>query len=161
MVAAQARKDLTLKLNDHAHGEQQVPQGHLQMWDHILTSLYELDYEPADKGIKGDDHGRKHRHNKKGREKWCKTLLHALHRVHDTNVKLRSFERGLISKDGIKDREWCKHLGVGPGKWLGYGATTFPGLTEAIIYDNDKKAAGHELKRLCGLIKNMVQNLAV
>jgi N-acetylated-alpha-linked acidic dipeptidase len=35
------------------------------------------------------------------------------------NKKLRSFEQGFISEEGIKDREWYRHLGVAPGKWLG------------------------------------------
>lgn len=40
-------------------------------------------------------------------------------RVQVANHKLIAFERGFISKEGIKDREWYKHLGVAPGKWLG------------------------------------------
>jgi len=43
----------------------------------------------------------------------------AVKRVRNVNKKLVSFERGLISKDGIPAREWFKHLGVAPGKWLG------------------------------------------
>ena len=46
-------------------------------------------------------------------------LIKAAKRVSSANRKLISFERGFISKDGIKDREWYKHLGVAPGKWLG------------------------------------------
>jgi N-acetylated-alpha-linked acidic dipeptidase len=46
-------------------------------------------------------------------------LLRAVKRVRAVNKKLISFERGFISKDGIKDREWYRHLGVAPGKWLG------------------------------------------
>jgi hypothetical protein len=29
-----------------------------------------------------------------------------------------------LSEEGIRDREWYKHKGTAPGKWLGYGATT-------------------------------------
>ena len=46
-------------------------------------------------------------------------LLKAIKRVQAVNRKLIGFERGFISKEGIKDREWYKHLGVAPGKWLG------------------------------------------
>jgi N-acetylated-alpha-linked acidic dipeptidase len=46
-------------------------------------------------------------------------LLHAVKRVQVVNKKLILFERGFISEDGIKDREWYRHLGVAPGKWLG------------------------------------------
>jgi N-acetylated-alpha-linked acidic dipeptidase len=35
------------------------------------------------------------------------------------NKKLVGFEKGFISKDGIPDREWYKHLAIAPGKWLG------------------------------------------
>lgn len=48
-----------------------------------------------------------------------KKLHEAVKRVHVANKKLAAFEKGLISEDGIKDREWYKHLGVAPGKWLG------------------------------------------
>ena len=48
-----------------------------------------------------------------------KKLHKAVKRVQAANSKLVAFERGLISKEGIKDREWFKHLGVAPGKWLG------------------------------------------
>jgi hypothetical protein len=33
-------------------------------------------------------------------------------------------EHRFLSEQGIKDREWYKHKGTAPGKWLGYGATT-------------------------------------
>ena len=40
-------------------------------------------------------------------------------RIQAVNAKSSAFERGLISAEGIKDREWYKHLAVAPGKWLG------------------------------------------
>lgn len=46
-------------------------------------------------------------------------LIKAAREVRAVNQHLATFERGFISKDGIKDREWYKHLGVAPGKWLG------------------------------------------
>ena len=45
--------------------------------------------------------------------------IEAAQRVQRANAKLVAFERGFISEDGIKEREWYKHLGVAPGKWLG------------------------------------------
>lgn len=51
--------------------------------------------------------------------KLLKKLIKAAKRVRAVNQKLVAFERGFISEDGIKDREWYKHLGVAPGKWLG------------------------------------------
>jgi N-acetylated-alpha-linked acidic dipeptidase len=40
-------------------------------------------------------------------------------RIQAVNAKSSAFERGFISTEGIKDREWYKHLAVAPGKWLG------------------------------------------
>lgn len=46
-------------------------------------------------------------------------LRAAAKRVYTVNKKLSAFERGFLSEEGIKDREWYKHLAVAPGKWLG------------------------------------------
>ncbi len=46
-------------------------------------------------------------------------FLKAARRVSAANRKLIEFERGFIHEEGIKDREWYRHLGVAPGKWLG------------------------------------------
>jgi N-acetylated-alpha-linked acidic dipeptidase len=46
-------------------------------------------------------------------------LIKAAKAVRKINKKLASFERGFIHEGGIKDREWYRHLGVAPGKWLG------------------------------------------
>jgi len=46
-------------------------------------------------------------------------LIKAAKRVRRVNQKLAAFERGFISKEGIRNREWYKHLGVAPGLWLG------------------------------------------
>ncbi|KAI6047507.1 hypothetical protein EDC04DRAFT_2864564 [Pisolithus marmoratus] len=86
-------------------------------------------------------------------------LLKALERVKAVNRILIAFERGFISRDGIKGREWFKHLGVAPGKWLGYGATTLPGITEAITLDGDPVAVAHEIERLKGAIDNLVERI--
>ena len=46
-------------------------------------------------------------------------FLKAAKRVQRVNAKLSAFERGFISEEGIKGREWYKHLIVAPGKFLG------------------------------------------
>ncbi|KZT29237.1 Zn-dependent exopeptidase [Neolentinus lepideus HHB14362 ss-1] len=86
-------------------------------------------------------------------------LLRAVKRVREANKKLVAFERGLISEDGIKDREWYKHLGVAPGKWLGYGATTLPALTESITIENNARMAKYEAIRLKELIDGLTAKL--
>lgn len=94
-------------------------------------------------------------------ELWERRLLQALEPVRAVNGKLIAFERAFISKDGIKGREWFKHLGVAPGKWLGYGATTLPGITEAISFDGDPVAVAHEIERLKSAIDGLVEKIRV
>lgn len=53
-----------------------------------------------------------------------KKLVKAAKRIVKVNKKIMAFERGFISEDGIKDREWYKNLGVAPGKWLGKSFVT-------------------------------------
>jgi N-acetylated-alpha-linked acidic dipeptidase len=52
-------------------------------------------------------------------------LIKAIQQVQAVNKRLIAFERGFISKDGIKGREWYKHLGVAPGRWLGESVHLF------------------------------------
>ncbi|KAJ3537181.1 hypothetical protein NMY22_g5696 [Coprinellus aureogranulatus] len=84
-----------------------------------------------------------------------KKIKKAVKRIQAVNKKLIAFERGFISKDGIKDREWFKHLAVAPGKWLGYGATTLPGLTEAIVYERNATLVKYESDRLIELLDRL------
>jgi hypothetical protein len=85
-------------------------------------------------------------------------VFKAAQAVRRVNAKLAGFERGFIHVDGIKDREWFRHLGVAPGKWLGYGATTFPALTEALDEKNLTLATG-EAKRLVKLVHDLAKFL--
>ena len=62
--------------------------------------------------------------------RFVKKFIKAAKRVQKTNKKLVAFERGFIHEDGIKDREWYRHLGVVPGKWLGMS-----GLISVIVRD--------------------------
>lgn len=41
----------------------------------------------------------------------------------------------------------------------GYGATTLPGVTEALVFDKDLTLAQHEAKRLEGLINQLTNNI--
>ncbi|KAG1727082.1 Zn-dependent exopeptidase [Suillus paluster] len=88
-------------------------------------------------------------------------FVRAAKRVRVANQKLAAFERGFISEDGIKDREWFKHLGVAPGKHTGYAPTTLPGLTEAILIEEDLDLAEYEAARLTTLIENLADFLEV
>ncbi|PCH41196.1 Zn-dependent exopeptidase [Wolfiporia cocos MD-104 SS10] len=94
-------------------------------------------------------------------DKLRKQLEHAVRRVRAVNKKLVAFERGFIHPDGIKDREWYRHLGVAPGKWLGYGATTLPGLTEAVVFEADAEQAQFEAQRVTELLQQLAEEIKV
>ncbi|CAE6501065.1 unnamed protein product [Rhizoctonia solani] len=68
------------------------------------------------------------------------------------NKKLYKFEGGFISKAGLPGRQWYRHMIVAPGKWIGYGATTFPSLTEAITVYHDPDLAAQQVERLARLL---------
>ncbi|KAF9265376.1 Zn-dependent exopeptidase [Marasmius fiardii PR-910] len=84
-------------------------------------------------------------------------FLKAAKRLVRANKKILTFERGFLHPDGIKDRQWYRHLGVAPGKWLGYGATTFPALTEAIVFDKDETAVREEVLRLVQVLASLTE----
>ncbi|KAI9000854.1 Zn-dependent exopeptidase [Trametes punicea] len=98
--------------------------------------------------------GKKHRFPVKKFKKAAK-------RVRAVNQKLKAFERGFIHEDGIKDREWYRNLDIAPGKWLGYGATTFPALTEAFTIEKNATMARYEAKRLQKLIEKLAHQIKV
>jgi len=105
------------------------------------------------------EHNHHHKHNGDHEHKGLRKLIRAVKEVQTVNKKLSSFERGFISEEGIPDREWYRHLGVAPGKWLGYGATTFPALTEAITIEKNSTLATREVERLVQLLKNIAESL--
>lgn len=71
----------------------------------------------------GEDQRWRHHSGHKSGHGHCrgglKEVIRAAKHVRDVNRRLYKFEQGFISEDGIKDREWYRHLGVAPGKWLG------------------------------------------
>ncbi|KAI0722737.1 Zn-dependent exopeptidase [Earliella scabrosa] len=86
-------------------------------------------------------------------------FIEAAKRVQRANARLVAFERGFISEEGIKDREWYKHLGVAPGKWLGYGATTLPSVTEAITIEGNATLAEQEASRVAALLDKLAETI--
>ncbi|EPQ27743.1 uncharacterized protein PFL1_04880 [Pseudozyma flocculosa PF-1] len=87
-----------------------------------------------------------------------RAIRHVLGRVRRLNEKVRLFEQGFIDPQGLPGRTWYKHLGVAPGRWLGYGATTLPGLTESITLDGGR-GAQHEADRLAKHLEAMARRL--
>ncbi|KZO93188.1 Zn-dependent exopeptidase [Calocera viscosa TUFC12733] len=90
-----------------------------------------------------------------------KALIRAAKRVRKINKQLMGFERAFISPQGLRHREWYKNVLVAPGIWLGYGATTFPGLTEAFTIDKSSSLAQSEAERLTELISGAAEGLKV
>ncbi|TFL05937.1 hypothetical protein BDV98DRAFT_648051 [Pterulicium gracile] len=88
-------------------------------------------------------------------------FIKAAKRLGTANKKIAAFEQGFISEEGIKGREWYRHLGVAPGKWLGYGATTFPAITEALTIDKNATLAQQEADRLTKLIHELIKTIKV
>ncbi|KAF8920531.1 hypothetical protein CPB85DRAFT_1271746 [Mucidula mucida] len=86
-------------------------------------------------------------------------MLRVQERVRAINAKLVAFERGFISKDGIPGREWFKNIIISPAKWGGYGATTFPALTESITEDKSVTFAQHEAERLSRLFEALAEKI--
>ncbi|KAI0660807.1 Zn-dependent exopeptidase [Cubamyces menziesii] len=88
-------------------------------------------------------------------------FIRAAERVQRANAKLVAFERGFISEEGIEGREWYRHLGVAPGRWLGYGATTFPSITEALTFERNATLAEEEASRVSALLDKLAETIAV
>ncbi|KAI0638366.1 Zn-dependent exopeptidase [Trametes polyzona] len=86
-------------------------------------------------------------------------LFWATWHVRQANERLMRFERGFISEDGLEGREWYRHLGVAPGKWLGYGATTLPAVTEALTIERNVTLAEEEAGRLASLLEDLAHRL--
>ncbi|KAG8806404.1 hypothetical protein FRC18_006110 [Serendipita sp. 400] len=79
--------------------------------------------------------------------------------IREISIRLGRFEQGFLSETGIKDREWYRHLGVAPGKWLGYGATPFPALSEAITIERNATLAAIEVGRLVTVVETLTSTL--
>ncbi|CAE6414378.1 unnamed protein product [Rhizoctonia solani] len=75
------------------------------------------------------------------------------------NNKLFNFEGGFISEAGLPGREWYRHMIVAPGKWIGYGATTFPSLAEAVTVYHDPDVASQQVERLTQLLHKLADFL--
>ncbi|KAI0375832.1 Zn-dependent exopeptidase [Pilatotrama ljubarskyi] len=88
-------------------------------------------------------------------------FVKAARRVQRANAKLVAFERGFIDEKGIEGREWYRHLGVAPGKWLGYGATTLPSITEALTFELNATLAEQEASRVSALLDKLTETIKV
>ena len=62
-------------------------------------------------------------------------LAPTLRAAHAINERLPAWEHGWLDARGLGQRTCSRRLGVAPGRWLGYGATAFPGVTESTTLD--------------------------
>ncbi|KAL0949248.1 hypothetical protein HGRIS_009326 [Hohenbuehelia grisea] len=141
--------DAGLAGHDH-HGDMEIHMmslDELEHWEAALESGFEIDQDEA------------HMHPRIPHGFPILKFIKAARRVGRANKKLRSFERGFIHEDGIKEREWYRHLGVAPGKWLGYGATTLPALTEAIALERNSTLVAYEASRLTNLLNKLAKEI--
>lgn len=87
-----------------------------------LPAWAEEQEEKKREGRHGKHHGEHKHHEHHGHgghgRGGLRRLVKAVKEVQAVNKKLSAFERGFISEGGIPDREWYRHLGVAPGKWL-------------------------------------------
>ncbi|KAJ9099261.1 hypothetical protein QFC21_004142 [Naganishia friedmannii] len=104
-------------------------------------------------------HGHKRPHMPMPDPKKVKAIKQVLLEIRAINQKLAHYESGFLSKEGLKDREWYLHKGTAPGKWLGYGATTFPALTEALTIEKSTSLAQKEANELAEMIGKMAERL--
>ncbi|KAJ9116408.1 hypothetical protein QFC22_004850 [Naganishia vaughanmartiniae] len=104
-------------------------------------------------------HGHKRPHAPMPNPKKVKAIKQVLLEIRGINQKLAHYESGFLSKEGLKDREWYLHKGTAPGKWLGYGATTFPALTEALTIEKSTSLAQKEADELAEMIGKMAERL--
>lgn len=79
-------------------------------------------------------------------------------RVAAANSRLTYFERGFIDEEGIKGREWFKHVVYAPGLWTGYSSQVFPAIVES-IEAKDYKQALHAEERAAWALRQAAERL--
>ncbi|GAA5941163.1 M28 family metallopeptidase [Sporobolomyces koalae] len=124
--------------------------------EHDLGHRHEHHHHHHDKHH--DKHHHKHEHHKRKEAKKIMKEIRAINR------KKQRFENTLLvptGQDGLVGREWYRSLVVAPGRWLGYGATTLPGLTEALELDQDVVQAKKEVDRLERSIQRAIALLRI
>ncbi|KAK4703801.1 N-acetylated-alpha-linked acidic dipeptidase, partial [Phenoliferia sp. Uapishka_3] len=89
-----------------------------------------------------------------------KPCLHKLmKKVRSINKRLQQFEGGFITEEGLPQRPWYRSRAVAPGRYLGYGATTLPALTESLTLDHNTTEAKLEVKKLVEIFEVVAKGL--
>lgn len=67
-------------------------------------------------------------------------------RLNKVNYRLANFERGFIDQEGIKGREWFKHVVYAPDLWTGYSGQVFPAIVDSIKENDYAQARNAEVR---------------
>jgi N-acetylated-alpha-linked acidic dipeptidase len=76
----------------------------------------------------------------------------------EINRALASVEQSLLAPEGLLGRPWYKHTVFAPGSYAGYEAEIFPGVHEAIDW-NDAAALRHEADSLVAALRRAAARL--
>ncbi|KAL8280525.1 hypothetical protein RQP46_007173 [Phenoliferia psychrophenolica] len=89
-----------------------------------------------------------------------KSCIHkTLKKVRSINKRLQQFEGGFITEEGLPQRPWYRSRAVAPGRYLGYGATTLPALTESLTLDHNTTEAKLEVGKLVDIFEGVAKGL--
>lgn len=81
-------------------------------------------------------------------------------RLRSLNDKLMLTERAMIADEGLPGRSWYKHVVFSPSEHNAYGATSFPGVQDALAV-GDWRLAQRQLDVVCHLIQRAAAGLTV
>ncbi|WFD28208.1 glutamate carboxypeptidase II [Malassezia nana] len=149
-------QEMAAHLWDAYHALRRIAPDAALPWEHLEAALHSV-HDAADRLDRAQHHLEEEAHKaaRQGRMPschWFQSLLHM-------NKRLQHVEQALLDKKGLALRPWFRHLGVAPGRWLGYGATTLPGLTESFTLDHGAHAAD-ELQRLVAALHRLEETMS-
>jgi N-acetylated-alpha-linked acidic dipeptidase len=77
------------------------------------------------------------------------------------NEKLVLLERHLIDEAGLPHRPWYKHVIFGPGFYEGYLGTSFPGISDAIAFDDNSSTIQAHVDDVARIVSDAANFLVV
>lgn len=115
-------------------------------------------------------------------------MIGLLKQVRSINKRLKAFEGGFVTDEGLPQRPWYRSRTVAPGRLLGaldpfapfgllgaggrltfylsflscvagYGATTLPALTESLTLDKNTTEAAIEVQKLVDIFGAVAEGL--
>ncbi|CEG48417.1 hypothetical protein F444_02327 [Plasmopara halstedii] len=83
-----------------------------------------------------------------------KETLHNYEMRRFWNEKLINLERHLITDVGLPHRPWFKHLIFGPGFYEGYKGSTFPGVSDCLVFQDSNEAIQSHIDDVVAVINS-------